>query len=114
MGWLISEVEMVGKNKGNRLTTDDEAISVMKKLITNMRVTLEANENEFARVEIAIVESYIPVAISADTVNAFIDGFINDNPESKMGIVVAAVKKEFGQAVDMRVASTHIKQKLGM
>jgi hypothetical protein len=115
MSWLISEVEMVGKNKGNRPTTDDEAIAIMKKLVASIKQTYEATTEHQARIflgaQIAIMNAHIPAIVTVEVVNAYIDEVMADGVSMKDAI--AAVKEKFGQAVDMRSASSYIKQKLG-
>jgi uncharacterized protein YqeY len=42
---LLSEASMIGKNDGNRLTTDGEVVAVVKKFIKNLDETILAIES---------------------------------------------------------------------
>jgi uncharacterized protein len=62
---LLGEASAIGKNAGNRETTDDEVVSVIKKFIKNINETVTAlvSRNEDASTYIAereILERYLP------------------------------------------------------
>lgn len=62
---LLGEATAIGKNAGNRETTDDEVVSVIKKFIKNINETVTAlvSRNEDASTYIAereILERYLP------------------------------------------------------
>ena len=65
MTTLLGEATAIGKNAGNRETTDDEVVSVIKKFIKNINETVTAlvSRNEDASTYIAereILERYLP------------------------------------------------------
>lgn len=67
---LIGEAEMVGKNAGNRESTDAEVVAVIKKFIKNIDETLEvlkfSSDGKVANLfeEKRVLEEYLPRQLS--------------------------------------------------
>ena len=64
---LVSEATMIGKNDGNRETTDAETVQVIQKFIKNTLETMFAlehtgrwDESDAAEIELRILERYLP------------------------------------------------------
>lgn len=97
----VSEVEKIGKNAGNRETTEEETVQYLKKTVNRLR------ESEFAsdetRREIELLASLLPRMASREEVEEFIrtEGLNLSNK----GEVMRAVKAQFGAAVDMRMVA---------
>lgn len=112
---LYAEIVAVGKNKGNRETTDDEAISVIKKFIENNKVMAQyANDHmrKVQEIELEVLKGYMPEMISEETLRAEIQSLISgiENPSAKnIGQVMGALKKKFGSAYDAKLASEIVK-----
>lgn len=105
--FVISEVEKIGKNIGNRATTDDEAVKVLQKTIENLKLNVEYlatqdNEAELVVVkdQIAILEPFIPQMASEAEIIAVIDTL----PVKDKKSIAAALKKTFGTRVDIKKA----------
>lgn len=103
--FALSEIEKVGKNAGNRATTDDEAIRVVQKLIAtideNIRVTTDAVRLIAFDQEKSILVSALPQMASESEIRQFLATL--DTPANK-GIVMKALKEKFGALVDMKQA----------
>lgn len=73
---LFSEASMIGKNAGNRETTDDETIKVIQKFLKDVQETLDALKLSsdarvaVAQAEKAILEAYLPKRASETEVLA--------------------------------------------
>lgn len=113
--FVISEVEKIGKDAGNRLTTEDESVRVIEKTIgnieQNMVVTSDVIKNELA-MQISILKKYIPEKVSEDVVRQFIVDLYKNNPDINKGIFMKELKGKFGSSVDMKVAGSIVDEVL--
>lgn len=119
---LLGEVTMVGKNAGNRDTTDEEAIRVVRKFVSNIedtlsgagdRLTEEAKEK--LSIERSSLEGYLPQMVSEDELKAFIDsetGKLVEKNMKQMGAIMKVIKEKYGSTFDAALASSYIKSKL--
>jgi len=108
----VDAVAMVGKNKGNRETTDEEAVNVVKKFLDTAReneALLAARGDSDAlaktRVEIEVLECYMPSQMTEEELVSVIKEFIQTNPGSKIGDVMAYLKTSFSGRYDGKLAS---------
>ena len=73
---LIGEAEMVGKNAGNRESTDDEVQQTIRKFLKNnqeaLAVIKDADRRTALEQESAILVAYLPPMASEAEVKAFI------------------------------------------
>lgn len=97
MTFHLSEVEKIGKNAGNRETSDDEALQYVKKTVQKLKEDPFANPEETS-----LLEKLLPAMASEDEVRAFLDSL---EDTSNKGVVMKAVKQHFGALVDMKMVS---------
>ncbi len=117
---LVAEAVMVGKNDGNRETTESEVIAMIKKFLKNAEETITIarsmeKEPEKELLEKAILESYLPKQMSESEIEAAVVAIIAALPEKNvkmMGKVMAAFKEKFEGAYDGKLASEIIKKNL--
>lgn len=113
---LYSEAAMIGKNDGNRKTTDDEVIKIIRKFIKNNEEVLtkisDNPANEYARAglyeENRILENYLPKQLSEKELNMTIGDIVSelDDPSPRsMGIVMKTLKEKFTGQYDGALAS---------
>lgn len=96
----LSEIQKIGKNLGNRETSEDEAIQYLKKTLQRLK------ENSFSKQEeIDILESLLPEMLSEEQMRDFISRCEN----LSKGDIMKLAKKEFGSKVDMKQLSQLIK-----
>lgn len=105
---MISEIEKVGKNDGNRETTDDEAVALLKKMVQRNNETLEylgagPMRDKYSQ-EVDLMQKYIPSQVSDEEVTEFVKRYISENGKN-MGAIMGALKDEYGSRVDMKSAS---------
>lgn len=89
---LLAEVTKVGKDKGNRATTDEEAIAVIKKFLKGVEETLQAldaNLNSVAKNYFAVVENAATKNLPAEEAMAGISPAANALTVVKDNINVA-------------------------
>jgi len=114
LSFVIGSLEAIGKNAGNRETTDDEAIAAIKKIIQKNNEILEVSKSEATNASLSfqneILELYLPQMVSEDDLRAFINSISLDNPNK--GLYMKEVKAKYGQSVDMKLAGKIIDEKL--
>lgn len=100
------------------MTLEDE-ISVIKKILKRNEDAaeqfLKAGSHERAaqeKSEMAVLQGYLPEQASPEDVKAFVLETIQSLKAPNIGQVVAAVKQKWGASVDMKQASTYIKEAL--
>ena len=118
---LVSEISNIGKNDGNRETTEPESIAVVKKFIKGVDETLKALEfSSNSRVLVAIeekkiLESYLPTQLSEIELTAVVDQIIStlaDRSPKQMGVVMKRLKEMHDGRYDGKIASGIIKSRL--
>lgn len=128
---LLSEVVKIGKDNGNRETTDQEAVSVLKYFIknANQTITLLKGKKETSglensldyisinelETEITIFESFLPTQLTEDQLIVLIKDNIAANSYSSMkdmGKVINYLNESFKGLFDGKLASELIKKQL--
>jgi len=85
MTTLIAEIEMVGKNDGNRVTTDTESIKVIQKFKKganeNLELLRDGGESAMEPLinEIAIYDAYLPKLLSKEELQKILQDWMDDN-----------------------------------
>lgn len=113
---LVGEAEVVGKNAGNRETTDAEVVAVVKKFIKNMDETLalikEPNAVADLQRERAIVAKYLPQQLTSEQLKGILESLANElnaHTLRDMGKIMKVLKERFDGQYDGALASTLIK-----
>jgi hypothetical protein len=117
---LIAEAVMVGKNDGNRETTEAETLNVIKKFLKNVNENIKlldeiGKDKSDALREKDILESLLPKQLSEEELYAKIVEIVSALPDKsprQMGSVMAALKKDFDGQYDGRTASSLVKKAL--
>ena len=107
--FALSEIEKVGKNNGNRATTDDEAIKVIQKLIAtideNLKVTTDDGRKIAFNFEKQILMGVLPEMASDEDVMNVIHPIMTGKTKETMpkkGEIMKVVRDKFGAKVDMK------------
>ncbi len=116
---LMSEVAIVGKNNGNRETTDEEAVKVIKKFIKGINETIDLIKDpeklKLLKMELEIYNSFLPQIMNELETRAAVEKIINALPEKSpkaMGQVMGTISKEYGTLIDRGLASQIVKEML--
>jgi uncharacterized protein len=112
---LVGEAAMIGKNNGNRETTDEEVLRIVKKFRDNAvelmgHVDSGTDAETKAQAEIARLEAYMPKQMSEDDLRKVLLAFKATNPAAKIGDIMAYLKTNFAGTYDARVASQIAKE----
>lgn len=116
---LLGEVEKIGKDAGNRKTTDEESIRVIKKFVKNINETLKLTDrnNTALNQELEVLSEFLPDEISDEDLRNQIVIIINEMKmdESNPKIVIGPVMKILKSRVDNfdgKTASTIIREEI--
>ena len=105
--FALSEIEKVGKNNGNRATTEDEAIKVIQKLIAtideNLKVTTDDGRKIAFNFEKQILMGVLPQMASDEEIRTYLTNSFVEKPANK-GVVMKALRTKFGALIDMKRA----------
>ena len=122
---LYSEAANVGKNNGNRLTTDAETVAVVKKFVKGVDETIsalagvsEASDRYAAAVkEKEILELYLPVQLNELQLQKIVGTMAQALPErnpKQMGVLMKQLKEQYEGQYDGNLASKVIKAVLAV
>mgnify|MGYP000042907762 CR=1 FL=1 len=117
---LYSEAARVGKDQGNRVSTDEEVVAVVKKFSKNIDETLAALPEADARVAVLRIEkellaAYLPQQLDEAGLSALVAelvGALADKSPKQMGVVMAGLKARAGGQYDGAMASRLVKAAL--
>ena len=105
--FALSEIEKIGKNNGNRATTEDEAIKVIQKIISTVDELLKLHIGTSQRNELEeekqILSSVLPQMASDEEVRNYLTASFVEKPANK-GVIMKVLKEKFGALVDMKRA----------
>lgn len=106
---LLGEASMIGKNDGNRETTDAEVHAVVKKFIKNIDETISAltSRNKDASPFIAernVLSAFLPKQLTEDELKAIASNC------SAMPEFMKHLKEKYAGQYDGKIASTIAKQ----
>lgn len=114
---FLSEAEKVGKDKGNRESTDGEVVATLKKFINNIDQSIEVfgdNNDRIQKYEFEknILEYYLPKQLSEAELMAVIHDLVSSLPEKNvkmMGKVMSELKQKHEGLYDGKIASKIVK-----
>lgn len=116
--FALSEIEKVGKNAGNRETTEDEAIKVIQKLIAtideNLKVTTDDGRKIAFNFEKQILSGVLPQMASDDEVRELLKDIIGDEKPKNKGIAMKVIRDQYGAKVDMKRAGEIVTELYGI
>ena len=114
---LVGEAAMVGKNAGNRASTDDETMAMIRKFLKNAeetsgRLTASGKDTATINAEINILKTYIPQQLSDDELRSAISNILLATAGANMGVIMKLLKDAHGGLYDGRRANELIKEAL--
>lgn len=116
--FALSEIEKVGKNNGNRATTDDEAIKVVQKLIVTIDENLKLNIDDSRRTaldfERQILSGVLPQMATDEDVTKTLLATIGPERPANKGIPMKVLRDTYGSKVDMKRAGEIVTELYGI
>lgn len=116
--FALSEIEKVGKNNGNRATTEDEAIKVIQKLVAtideNLKVATDDGRKIAFNFEKNILLGVLPQMASDDEVRELLKDIIGDEAPKNKGVAMKVIRDQYGAKVDMKRAGEIVTELYGI
>jgi uncharacterized protein len=121
---LLGEAEMIGKNAGNRESTDAEVVAVVKKFIKNIDETIavltKASVPDTAKIgkfnqEKVVLSAYLPKQLTEDELRQAMKDIVASNSlvgPKAMGTLMKELKAKFEGQYDGGLASKLSKEVL--
>lgn len=119
---VIGEAEMIGKNDGNRATTDAEVTTTIGKFISNMDDTLRliGDSNPAKTLEVlgekVCLMSYMPKKLTDLELTTLVRDIYHKIKQEKeklsVGDIMAVLKKDYANQYDGKTASALVKAEL--
>jgi uncharacterized protein YqeY len=110
---LISEIQKKAKDDKDRDVTDEDCLITIRKFINNIEELLRSKDDEEAKQELVILNSYLPKQLTVSEMEKEIDDMIQNQPDVKIGDIMNHFKKTFNGQYSGKELSILIKQKLG-
>ncbi len=116
--FALSEIEKVGKNNGNRNTTEDEAIKVIQKLIAtideNLKLALNDGRKVALNFEKNVLSGVLPQMASEAEVRELLKDIIGDEAPKNKGVAMKIIRDQYGAKVDMKRAGEIVTEMYGL
>lgn len=116
---LYAEAARVGKDNGNRESTDDEVLSTLRKFKEGAKTIIETSTNqdllEQAVAETILVDTFLPIMLTEHELTAIINGYIVSTPDidsKSMGVIMSKLKQEHLGLYDGQLAAKLVKDAL--
>jgi len=113
---LLAESAAVGKNKGNRETTDEEVLQTIRKFLKtaedNKLLYPPGEALEKVLREITILGAYLPQQMSADDIRAVVVKLLETDPTVQIGPVMKHLRTNHLGQYDGKLAQTVITEVL--
>jgi len=111
---LVGEIEAVGKNNGNRETTEAETLKVLEKFKKNAEQTCnlmsdsgaDSKELETYIEEISIYQSYLPQKMTEEELTELIKDIVSHDSDINIGKVMGFLNKQYSGKFDGSLASS--------
>jgi uncharacterized protein len=116
---LYAEAARIGKDNGNRLTTDDETLRVVRRFVKgvedSLAVITQADARERALREKEVLEAFLPQQLTGPALAAAVDHIVrglDTRTPKQMGLVMKVLREQFAGAYDGNEASALVKAAL--
>lgn len=115
---LLGEAAKIGKDAGNRETTDEEVVAVVKKFIKGINDTMEflGDKNPKATQvcldEKRVLEVYLPRQMTKEQIKGALLTIFGSMEGQKKGILMTALKQNFAGQYDGKEAAAAVDELL--
>lgn len=113
LAMLLDAAQKIAKNDGNRETSEHDILVAAKKELKMANQSIEAGIDVGNAVE--ILEVFIPKTMTPDETQQIVDAIVAGLPEKNpkhIGLVMGTLKKEYGEKLNMGIASQMVKEAL--
>ena len=103
---IKGEIQTIEKNSGIENMPDEDVIKILNKTVKSLKETLNASDSVDAKLELAIVEAYLPKQLSKEEISNKVTELKNSGVTN-----IGQIMKEFaGLPVDRKIVSEVIKE----
>ena len=113
LAMLLDAAQKLAKADGNRETNENDLLAAAKRELKMAHQSIDAGIDVGNTVE--ILQIFIPETKGVEETKAIIDALIAELPEKNpklMGKIMGKLKKEYGDEMDMGIASQMVKEAL--
>ena len=113
LAMLLDATQKIAKSDGNREANEKDLLAAAKRELKLAQQSIDAGIDVGNTVE--ILQVFIPETKSEEETKAIVDALIAELPEKNpklMGKVMGSLKKEYGDSMDMGIASQMVKEAL--
>ncbi len=115
LAMLLDATQKIAKSDGNREANENDLLTAAKRELKMAHQSIEAGIDVGKTVE--ILKVFIPETKSGEQTKAIVDALIAEVPEEErnpklIGVIMGRLKKEYGDAMDMGIASQMVKKTL--
>ena len=113
LAMLLDATQKIAKSDGNREANEKDLLVAAKRELKMAHQSIDAGIDVGNTVE--ILQVFIPETKSAEETKVIVDALIAELPEKNpklMGKVMGSLKKEYGDTMDMGIASQMVKEAL--
>jgi len=113
LAMLLDATQKIAKSDGNREANETDLLAAAKRELKMAHQSIDAGIDVGNTVE--ILQVFIPETKSAEETKTIVDALIAELPEKNpklMGKVMGSLKKEYGDSMDMGIASQMVKKAL--
>lgn len=103
---LVGDAERIGKDKGNRLPTDDEVLAVVKKFLKGIEENIKLKDLPIFHEEANILKRYMPVMLSDASLKQIILDF--SATEKNKGKIMGRLATSYKNMYDGKKAAEYI------
>ena len=115
LGVVKSEITTLEKNINTENLPDAEVIKILNKISKNLKETLSQADNEESKIELSIIESYLPQQMSEQDVRTAIEQIISETgakSPGEIGKVMGGFNSKFAGKADNKTVSIIAKELL--
>lgn len=113
LSMLLDTAQKMAKADGNREIGKNDILVAAKRELKMARQSQDAGIDTGKT--ISILEDYLPKTKSLEETKAIVEKLVSELPEKNpkaMGMIMGSLKKEYGDQIDMGVASQLVKEAL--
>jgi uncharacterized protein YqeY len=108
LGTLKGEIQTAEKNQMVENLSDEDIIKILNKFAKNCKENIRLVDDEKSKIELEIVESYLPKQLSVEEIQSKIDGLVASGVRN-----IGQIMKEFSNLpADKKVVSELAKKSL--
>lgn len=115
LGVVKGEITTSEKNSNVSDLADSEVVKILNKISKNLKETIAASDNDEAKAELSVIESYLPKQMSEEELRNVIAQIISEtgakNP-GEMGKVMGGFNAKYAGQADGKTVSTLVREML--